>query len=265
MVSIIDVNDVKFQWNTVWYVFFWSDQVRPSGILPWIYHNPTSWLISMSSDAITWVTIADKNLWATAVYNDRDTLSEANCGKFYQWGNNYWFPFTWAVNTSNVEVDATGYWPWNYYSGSTFICDTLTWDWTSPSVDNLWWWDTGTLAAMQWPCPSGFHIPSATEWSNLLSIGGAIWHWALAYSFPNPWYIDSWRWEHYWEWSWMLYWTAEYTQGVFAVAFNWVNLNSFSQYKTYWYSIRPFKNTAVAPDETWEIIYRPLSYNYYNQ
>lgn len=106
----------------------------------WIFHNTTDWLISISSDWINWITIQDKNLWATTVYNDWDTLSQANCGNYYQRWNNYGFPWTWSVTTSSTQVDASVYWPLNYYSSSTFI--TWSIDWSSVQNDNLWWWVT---------------------------------------------------------------------------------------------------------------------------
>ena len=108
-----------------------------------IYHNSTLWLISISSNGTNWITIADKNLWATTVYNDWDTLSEANCGKYYQWGNNYGFPFTWSVTTSSTMVDASNYWPWNYYESSTFITASPRWD--STMNYNLRWWVDGNV------------------------------------------------------------------------------------------------------------------------
>lgn len=109
----------------------------------WIFRNQTEWIISITSDWTAWYTIQDKNLWATIVYNDWDTLSEVNCGKYYQWGNNYWFAWTWSVTTSSTQVDASAYWPWNYYSGSAFI--TWSKDWSSVQNDNLWWWVTWVL------------------------------------------------------------------------------------------------------------------------
>lgn len=102
----------------------------------WIFRNQTEWLISITSNWTTGYTIQDKNLWATTVYNNWNTLSEANCWKYYQWWNNYWFPRTWSVITSSTKVDANTYWPWNYYSGSTFI--TSSGDWSSVQNDNLW-------------------------------------------------------------------------------------------------------------------------------
>ena len=87
----------------------------------WVFWNSIDGLISISWNWFDWITIQDKNLWATTVYNSWDTLSEANCGKYYQWWNNYWFPFTWEVTTSSSQVDAGNYWPDNYYSSDTFI------------------------------------------------------------------------------------------------------------------------------------------------
>lgn len=123
-------------WTTIYAWSNWS----------WIYHNPTEWVISISSNWTTWYTIADKNLWATTVYNDGDSLSEANCGYYYQWWNNYNFPRTWTVTTSSTKVDASAYWPWNYYSSSTFITGSSSaWDWSSVTNDNLWWWVTWSI------------------------------------------------------------------------------------------------------------------------
>ena len=107
----------------------------------WIFWNQTEWLISITSNWTTWYTIQDKNLWATTVYNDGDTLTQANMGNKYQWWNNYWFPSTWNVTTSSSQVNAQNYWPWNYYSSSTFIKgNSSQYDWSSVKNDNLRWW-----------------------------------------------------------------------------------------------------------------------------
>lgn len=119
-----------------WTKLYWTS------IEAWgIFWSSTDWLISMSGDWSTWITIADKNLWATTAWNSWDTLSEANCGKYYQWGNNYWFDWTWTLtNTSTTQVDASSYWPWNYYNSNVFI----KYSWRRDSTDNwnLWWWVT---------------------------------------------------------------------------------------------------------------------------
>ena len=108
----------------------------------WIFWSSDLWLISMSSDWITWITIADKNLWATTVWNSWDTLSEANCGWYFQRWNNYMFPWpnsSETITKSATQVDATWYWPGNYYSSSTWITTNPRHDSTSDGK-NLWWW-----------------------------------------------------------------------------------------------------------------------------
>ena len=119
-------------WTTL---FDWSSIATNA----WIFHNATDGIISISADWTTWITIADKNLWATVVYNDGDTLSENNAWWYFQHWNNYMFPFTWSITTSSTKVDTTNYWPWNYYSSSTFIA--VSGDWSSVYNSNLWWWD----------------------------------------------------------------------------------------------------------------------------
>lgn len=126
--------------NSSWKVIYaWSNWA-------WIYHNDDEWVISISSNWTTWYSISDKNLWATQVYNDWDALSENNSGKYYQWWNNNGFNFTWTLTTSTNQVDASSYWPWNYYSSNTFIIRSASpYDWSSVRNDNLWWWVTWNI------------------------------------------------------------------------------------------------------------------------
>lgn len=110
----------------------------------WIFWSSTDWLISLSNDWQTRITIQDKNLGATTVWNSGDTLSEANGGYYYQRWNNYGFPRTWTIaNQSTTQVDASNYWPWNYYSSDTFIKNS--WRWDSTDNWNLWWWEDGNV------------------------------------------------------------------------------------------------------------------------
>lgn len=106
----------------------------------WIFHNSTLWLISISEDGSNWITIADKNVWATVVYNNWDTLDSTNCWSFFQWGNCYPFPYSLNMEKSSTRVDASGYWPTNLYYGRVFICWSGISDWSSVSNWDLWWW-----------------------------------------------------------------------------------------------------------------------------
>ena len=110
-----------------------------------IYHDSTNWLISISSDWTTWITISDKNCWATEVYN-RSSITQSNWWCFYQRWNNYWFALSWSLTTSTTRVDATWYWPWNYYSSSTFILTSSSpYNWDTSNNGNLRWWEDGNV------------------------------------------------------------------------------------------------------------------------
>ena len=163
----------------------------------WVFHNATLWLISVSWDGSTWITIADKNLWATTVYNNWDTLSESNCGWYFQRWNNYMFPFTWSVTTSSTQVDASAYWPWNYYNSSTFI----TYSGRRDTTDNadLWGGETGVIETI----PDLKIVKAMHNW-NEYTIGSnketiynvdvlVVWWWG--------WWSDLW----WWGWWWVLF------------------------------------------------------------
>ena len=103
-----------------------------------VYRSEALGLISISADWVNWITISDKNLWATEDWNEEDTLSEANCWRYFQRGNNHWFPRAWNVENTNTKIDASEFWPLNYYSWNTFI--KSTWDWSLVVNNNLRWW-----------------------------------------------------------------------------------------------------------------------------
>jgi hypothetical protein len=251
----------------------------------WIYHNSTLWLISLSSDWTTWYTIQDKNLWATQVYNNWDTMSETNCGKFYQWWNNYWFQFSWTItNISTSIVDITWYWPWNYYSSSTWINNS--WYWMNTSNDNrknLRWWVTWPLKmnelknayigeyipnfATQWPCAEWFHVPLNTEWLWLKTImdwlGLTTWDdWRVNLRIP----FASRRFGSYADvstsqiGSFGFYWSsspcgANYPYKASALGFgsSYFNINLEYQ-RSHGISIRCFKNSFELPTSSWTVI-----------
>lgn len=242
-----------FKWNTpVKSVWVWTTKVRPNN---GIFHNTTLWLISISSDWNNWITIADKNLGATQVYNDWDVLSESNCWYYYQWWNNYGFPFTWSVTTSSTQIDTTGYWPWNYYNSSIFIIENA--DWSSTRNSNLWGWETWTTSAMQWPCPEQFHIPLKSELETLINIikyelqiysGTAA---KIYLKMPLGWCRNFWTSEPSSQNAYWHYWTTtDYGVGAYIVQTEPTTFNITWQYKGIGYSIRPFKNTPVIPDDT---------------
>lgn len=240
-------------------VYLWTTKVRPS-VAPittsWIYRNQTDGLISLSSNWSTWLTIADKNLGATTVYNFWDTISEANCGKYYQWWNNYWFPFTWSVTTSTTRVDLSSYWPWNYYSSSVYMMGLYK----NPNARG---WTTWTNEAKKWPCNTWYHIPAKSELESLYNIFTSLWlssplQRAEYLKMPFAWGRDkgSSLWQTFNQWinwryrsaTWYAWWSGNYQDWYF-LDFNAWNINPWNDWNnSYWHSIRPFKNDAVQPD-----------------
>ena len=252
-------------WSTdVKKVYLGSTQVRPTITpitTPWIYHNATLGIISLSSNWSTWITIADKNLGATTVWNSWNARSEANCWKYYQWGNNYWFNGIWWASpaTNSSQINAQNYWPWNYYSNSTFR--TIYWWWDSSNNKNLRWWVTWTNDAMQWPCSNDFHIPLNTERQAIYYIWTGLWWWASAWSnfsatlkIPFCWGRTYANWNIVNNGTTGRYWSSiAYTDNNNSVI---IKIDSSTLvvgdyvYRSFACPIRPFKNEAVQPDDS---------------
>lgn len=207
----------------------------------WIYHNSSLWLISISSDWTTRYTIADKNLWATTVYNDWNTLSEANCWKYYQRWNNYWFPYSWSVTTSSTQVNAQNYWPWNYYSSSTFIkrtSDPFWWD--SSNNKNLRWWVTGVQQKTIYPELKNAYIGEyRVPWVNTY----------IYYPLTSDLVDVMWNWN-----TWTMVWNCTFssTTGIYVSGESW-------NYVT-WLSIG-INNRSVFTLNVW---IKPNSYSSFN-
>ena len=138
----------------------------------WIYHNSSLWLISLSSDWYTRLTISDKNLWATNIWDNWN---------MYQWGNNYGFTFpSWEYSSWfwTDFVDAGSYWPLNYYSNSlpVFRSDSgadVFYYWDSSNNSNLRWWETWVITTTEkyaWGSKIN-EVPTGwTEWQILMIV-----------------------------------------------------------------------------------------------
>lgn len=231
-----------------------------------IYHNASLGLISLSSDWENWTTIADKNLGASEVYNYGARLTNNNSWFMFQWWNNYGFLRSGAEDVSSTEVDTTWYWPWNYYSSSTFISASS--DWSSPSNDNLWWDITDTLEARRWPCGNWFHIPLNQEFQNIWTMMSSFWNASRRNTacgkfllMPNAGRL-TWAGSLYNTWIWY-YWTSNISSntqwsslyiGIHSDAgmFRWQ-----VDVRMRWLNIRPFKNEPVQPDTSRTVLYQP--------
>lgn len=146
----------------------------------WIEYSGSD-IIVYSPDGSYGIVIQDRNLWATMTW----AWTWANIWSYwyyYQWWNNYGFPSdpNATVTVSSTKVDASVYWPENPYSSSIFIKGCARYnnwcsDWSSVRNDNLRWWtwdnainwwgltSNNPITGRQWPCPDGYHVPSAWE------------------------------------------------------------------------------------------------------
>ena len=255
----------------------------------WIFHNPTDWLISISSDGSTWYTLMDKNLGATTVYNYWDALSVANTGNIFQWWNNYPFPSTLSsdsITTSSTQVNATGYWPWNYYSSSTYITWNGNWSYVN-NKDLRWWvsqwttekskaakeiylWDVKVWPniiinfATQWPAPDGFHVPLNSEWEWVKTIMDWLsltaWdNWRINLHMPFTGFREysnaglSYQGIGY-------YWSSSPSESNRPYYARYLYLESYNIYtfndnqRARGQSIRCFKNSYMKPTSSWTVI-----------
>lgn len=270
--------------NTFWIRPFKDESVAPNSsrtvlfdwssvaAWAWIFHNNTDWLISLSSDWINWVTIADKNLWATQVYNSWDTSSEVNCGKKFQWWNCYWFPYDLNSQTTSTIIDVSGYWP-RCYSDVFIIWNKM---WSTNLQYTLWWAESDITWARRWPCNIWFHVPKRSEFNNLLSIWGSLWAWSYSESQSWYWWVktylkmpDSWAMRYTnWTFSSTLSYYRETTtfsnssnsnKSNREIQISWSYMLTNYREPWYWSLIRPFKDEPVTPDSSWTVLYQPQS------
>lgn len=203
-----------------------------------IIHNIVNSEITLTKADWESITIMDRNLWATAYLWQPWATAADSYWKFYQWWNNYWFPNSWAITKSNVQVDAS----WNSWqnpiNSSTFIYWSS--NWMNPSNGELWWKTEWTEISRQWPCPNGWHVPSKAEMDKLLSIyqsitwiGSTWWYVKLEQYllFTYPWYRRYTNWEVSYQWQ----------------SYNWVHLltNDMNQQLYYWNSRRYYNTNSV--------------------
>lgn len=117
-----------------------------------IFHNATLGIISLTNGSDKNITIADKNVWATVVYDTWDVPSEANSGYYFQWGNNYGFAFSWEIAKVNASIDVSWYEP-STFSNNMFNIAATPYD---PTNADLWGGVTGVIVE-----PTGEKIISA--------------------------------------------------------------------------------------------------------
>lgn len=236
--------------DETWVVMYDRSDIAPRA---GIYWNAEDWIITISSDWVNFQTLADKNIWATQIYQDWvSQYTQDTCGWVFQRWNNYMFPYLWdPTSKDHVQVDASNYGP--YYYSSDFIGTTTnyTYNWSSVTNKNLWWWVTNTDIAKRWPCPEWFHIPTMLEESEFERNLWILWGSIGTIYMPNTWlmypnmsvYDKTFRWV----------WTSQRAEGGDTPYFRWNFYRSYWAWR--WMQIRPFKNTPVVPDSTWTKLY----------
>lgn len=170
------------------------------------------WTITISNWENS-ITMLDRNLWATT----NDTTKTGSYWYRFQWWNNYGFKdgcwthrcsdtitqqatttkarwderynHSWYYWTRHISLDSN---PYDYWQ--TWIHNWLRW-WENDSERNNWWFDilSWTVANRQWPCPDGYHVPSAWEWGMLVK------YYAQANNIDYSW--NNWIYSLNWDYS----------------------------------------------------------------
>ena len=130
----------------------------------------------------TVLTMLDKNEWATIAWNNGDSLTQANMWSHFQRWNNYGFSQTPEPTKSQDRAEYKNYRPGHSYNNSTFIWWSSNPDYRQNDIhyNNLWWWGNDKWVTTsidtfrwgiknwktrQWPCNTGYHVPSMWEWN----------------------------------------------------------------------------------------------------
>lgn len=190
---LIKIIPAFIAWLATWHFNYSFADDNPSKN-SWVHEEIIDWVNTLTvcdpNDDSACITIMDRNLWATT----NDINSTGSYWYHYQWWNNHGFlscyeewctDFPWWESTTNVQIDSSLYWPWNRFNSWIFFVDED--DWSNPSNDNLrWWWDDeinnyeypiDNYDERQWPCETWYHVPSESEWSELLLYWVAHYTW----------------------------------------------------------------------------------------
>ena len=219
--------------------------------------RPDSLSSSYSDSPATYV-VMDRNLWASEPWR-----WVSSYWYLYQFGNNYWFDGeqgSSAINRREANIDLTQYSNSNPYYSWVFVLwlkesnstGTVN-DWAVVSNDNIRWFDAIKESYRQWPCPDWRHVPTNSEWKDVV----AYWRWshwsmnisdfAEYFKLPLPWSLSrsygNYYGSSYWnEWYYRTT-TVANLQKAYAFQITSTTYDSnLAENRVNWYSIRCFKN-----------------------
>ena len=124
------------------------------------------WIITLKDpDTSATITIMDRNLWAEIA-----GIGQNSYGYYFQWWNNHGVKELNASNKTTIKAvyDDSYYAKW-YDGNGLFIVWAKDYREDGNHYNNLWW---GELKEQykQAACPAWYHVPTAKEWNQLLSI-----------------------------------------------------------------------------------------------
>jgi len=186
--------------------------------------------IIICSGLETWYTVSACNLWSNT----------SNWYWYYYqfWRNNPWF--TKWLSTNNYDWLAPG-WTDAWSANNWWVSET---DKTSIEYNNS---TDENKIKMQWACEAWYHVPTIRDWLNL----EIVWWWNEDWlsmrsdlKLPKAWTKKWDTWSPTWVWSNANYWTSSpnWWNSAYYFILRDSNINSASFYRSYWFSIRCFKN-----------------------
>ena len=141
--------------------YFFTDEENESYII-YSEDDNNIWTITLKDpETAATITIMDRNLWAEKV-NDY--------GYYFQWWNNHGVEEVNSTNKTNIKAiyDDSFYGKW-YDGNGLFIVWAKDYRENGNHYNNLWWWDLKEQYK-QAACPAWYHVPTAKEWNQLMSI-----------------------------------------------------------------------------------------------
>lgn len=105
----------------------------------WLFKNATLWLISIPYGN-DWLTISDKNLWATNILDN---------WLYYQFWNDYGFSPSPSSYVTRKPTFSDEYWPQNHYNSSQFVRVSKGNNWFDGTCNDIWGWVNPTWSWTQ--------------------------------------------------------------------------------------------------------------------